>query len=338
MKSVLYLSAGIVTLLMGSASFAQKKFIVSTDTISPSALAQQLTAPYSTDRQKVTAIFRWIADNISYNVRSKNKNNTALIYDEPEDTSRFLKPLNERVAEIVLRMRKAVCDGYSRLFKTLCDHAGISSEIITGYVRVNWGKGGSKFRSNHKWNAVLIDSVWYLVDVTWASGLVTYRGDEFIQEYNDRYFLTPPELFIRDHYPEDIAWTLLPTAPSIVEFYYSPFRYTGFIKSGITSYLPSKGIIEASIGDSIRFEIEATGGNKILFVSDTPPVDPDEPYASYDPDEPVIAKGIKKAGYTYTVTNKSSEWLYVICNGEIIMRYRLNIKKAETKTAMLLHE
>jgi transglutaminase/protease-like cytokinesis protein 3 len=328
MRGVLYLSTGCCALLIGFTTFAQKNFAGAADAISPKALSQQLTAPYSTDRQKVIAIFRWITDNISYNIRVSNRNGKRpVVYDEPDDTSRVLKPLNERVAETVLRRRMAVCDGYSRLFKALCDHAGIGSEIITGYARVNWDNGKAKFRSNHKWNAVLIDSSWYLLDATWASGFISYRGDEFIREYDDRYFLASPDRFIRDHYPEDIAWTLLQSSPTLGEFYYSPFRYTGFIKSGITSYLPAKGILEAAIGDSIRFEIEASGNNKILFVSDTPPGD------SEDSDEPDIFKTENKASYTYTVTNNSSEWLYVSCNGEIILRYKLNIKKADNKTA-----
>jgi Uncharacterized protein involved in cytokinesis, contains TGc (transglutaminase/protease-like) domain len=30
-----------------------------------------------------------------------------------------------------------------------------------------------RFAVNHTWNSVYIDSTWYLLDVTWASGVVT---------------------------------------------------------------------------------------------------------------------------------------------------------------------
>ena len=323
MKVTLYL----LCMIMGLSLSAQRKFASQADFISPADLAHQLTSSYTNDRQKVEAIFRWITDNISYNVRSLTKSKTPVIYEEPDDTSLVLKPLTERVAETVLRRRTAVCDGYSRLFKSLCDHAGIGSEIITGYARVNWDRGKIKFRSNHKWNAVLIDNTWYLADATWASGFITYRGDEFIHDYDGRYFLATPEQFVRDHYPEELSWTLMDKPPVVAEFYYSPLRYNGFIRSGITSYSPGKGILDASIGDSIRFEIEANNDKKIFYVSDTLPADSDN-FEEMDK-----LKGTKKSEYTYTVTNNSPEWLYAVCDGEIVLRYKLNIRKTDNRIA-----
>ena len=71
----------------------------------PAQLANQLTASCKTDREKVKAIFKWITENISYRtfVRQKKITHTNKIQpDEPEDTNE-LKPLNERVAEMVLK-------------------------------------------------------------------------------------------------------------------------------------------------------------------------------------------------------------------------------------------
>ena len=81
-----------------------------------------------------------------------------------------LKPLSERVAETVLQRKVAVCDGYARLFTTLCDYAGIRSAIIVGYARAGTNKPAKRFGINHYWNAVMIDGNWYLLDATWASG------------------------------------------------------------------------------------------------------------------------------------------------------------------------
>ena len=178
-----------------------------------------------TDREKVRAIFRWITEHIDYNVMpfGQRKNITRQFYEEPDDSTVALPPLNERVAAKVLNKGVAFCEGYSRLFKTLCDHAGIKAEIIYGYARTN---NNRRFAVNHTWNSVYIDSSWYLLDVTWASGVVCY-GNEYIRQYNDFYFLTPPSEFIRDHYPEDLQWTLLNDPPVYREYGQSPFRYSG---------------------------------------------------------------------------------------------------------------
>jgi transglutaminase/protease-like cytokinesis protein 3 len=333
MKKPLYLFTICFFLLLidgiGIPAYGQKKPRESTDKISPSLLASQLIEKCTTERQKVTAIFRWVADNISYNLRAFNKNKNAWsMYDEPDDDTGKLKPLNERVAETVLRRRVAVCDGYSRLFKSLCDHAGIRSEVITGYARVGWNNSRSKFRSNHKWNAVFMDSSWYLLDVTWASGSVSYKGDEFIREYNNQYFLVPPDQFIRDHYPEDMNWALLKQLPTPSEFYQAPFHYTNFIHTGITSYSPAKGVIEAAVGDSIRFEVELKGdGGTVMYVADTAAIESDY-------DFPVMNHETKGV-YNYVVTASSPEWLYMVCNGETILRYKLSIKKPEDRMKML---
>jgi transglutaminase/protease-like cytokinesis protein 3 len=325
-------SLWLMTLAFAAA--AQKNAPLATEDIDPAALAAKITADYTTDKAKVQAIFAWIANNIDYNVRAAARNRkSGVLFEEIDDTSRILKPLNYRVSEIVLRKRTAVCDGYSRLFKTLCDFAGVRSEIIMGYARTG-SKGASKFRSNHTWNAVKIDSTWHLLDVTWATGFITYRGDEFVRSYDSRYFLTAPEQFIMDHYPEDIRWTLLKSAPTLDEFRNGPFRYTGFLKNGITSYTPAKGIIEADPGDVIKFEIESERSDNFLLVDAVPYIDTSE----FDVPSPGIMTKGKKAVFTYTVTDPAAEWLYVTCNGQIILRYKLVVRKPGDKIALHLQE
>ena len=294
----------------------------------PALLITEIISSRQTDRQKVTSIFHWITDNISYNVRIAGRNKNSYLYEQPDDdTGMIIKPLNLRVAETVLRRKMAVCDGYSRLFKTMCDNAGIPCEVISGYARTGWYRRPTGFGSNHTWNAVYFDSAWHLLDVTWASGFINYREDEFTRRYDDRYFLTPPEQFVLDHYPEDVRWTLLKEPPVLYEFNRSPLRYIGYIKTGIQSFLPSKGIIEASIGDSIRFEADASVAQGLLeVVSGTQPID-----TIWNDDEPVPIIG-KKKSITYKITKKTGDWLYVICNGYVILRYKLNIRNPENKT------
>lgn len=283
-------------------------------------LAKQLAALGNTEKEKVRAIFRWITQNIDYNVRPIGRSQKAatLFYEEPDDSAAPLPPLNERVARKVLYKGVALCEGYSRLFKTLCDHAGIKSEIIYGYARTGTSR---RFGINHAWNAVYIDSTWHLLDVTWASGVVSF-ANEYIREYNNFYFLTPPEEFIRDHYPEDPQWTLLSNPPVYREYSQSPFRYSGYMKAGIDSHFPAKGVIDVAVGDSILIELKSKREIRNYFVSESPVFDTTKVITL-----PPNAGG-EKLSFKYNVTTATSEWLYVFCNDELAMRYKLNKKRS----------
>src|SRR5688572_2514855 len=95
------------------------------DAATPFLLAQQLTAECTTDLQKVRSIFKWITDNIAYRTNEPvSRRKKPRITEEEIDDTTLLKPLDERVAETVLANKVAVCDGYARLFKTLCNYAG----------------------------------------------------------------------------------------------------------------------------------------------------------------------------------------------------------------------
>jgi len=301
----LFLLAGLKTLAQAPSSVEE--------------LAKELCPANYTEKQKVEAIFRWITDNISYNLRlEKIKNPVDL--DEEEDTSSTLKPLHHRVAETVLRRRQAVCDGYARLFKSLCDHAGIKSELITGYARTSMSRNGDRFKTNHSWNAVFFDSSWHLLDVTWASGYITFRADEFVRSYDPEYFLTSPARFIHDHYPEDLKWTLLGTAPVLKEFERSPFRYGAFITSMIKSFYPAKGIILASPGDTLLFGVESTLMNverlNELSVTTIPLTDSSQSSA--------VETGNGKLSFSFVVPEIFPEWVYVNFNGSTVLRYKIN--------------
>lgn len=302
------------------------------ESTSPDTLAHLLTAPYSTELEKVRSIFRWITQHIEYNtIRFQPQ---PVIYaddgvEAEDDSLPGLRPLDERVARIVLKRRQTVCAGYARLFKSLCDFAGIKSEIITGYARTNLNSS-KQFRCNHNWNAVQIDSNWYLLDVTWASGYLSFSGTQFIRDYNDYYFLTPPKYFIEDHYPEDVWWTLLDNPPTISEFKNSPFKLGAFNHYKIISYSPAKGIIRAQVGDSIKMELQTDDEKKTLSLTDV--ASPDSVTIAIADSLSLINKSATingdKISCTYYVNDVTPQWLQVIYKGDVILRYKLDIKEA----------
>lgn len=294
------------------------------------SLAESILKNCKTERQKVTAIFDWITGNISYTTFPKHAKKNRVVIEEPEDDGP-LKPLNERVAEMVLKRRTAFCDGYARLFTALCDLAGIRSEIICGYANGGYGRSGTKFGVNHYWNAVFLEGSWHLLDATWASGYISLRDGEFVRDYNGRYFLASPEFLIRSHYPDDPRWTLLPDNKVPDEFRSSPFRQRSFAKYGFTSFSPGKGIIEAALGDTIVLQLEA-GRNQAGLISPGMVVDSSffshsTSWAFVKPDEAVNNLATApRYRYTYTVSNPGVQWLYLLYNDDVVMRYKINIK------------
>lgn len=327
----------VLLLLISSCLFAQKRTVnfssidrkvknISAPT--PDSLARLLTSPYQTELEKTRAIFSWIAQHISYNTgyfNSGKKYAAKNFVPDPYDTASFWKPATELTAEKVLRRGIAVCDGYAKLFKTLCDHAGLQSEIILGFAKC-YTVPGEKFRTNHTWNAVKIDSNWYLLDVTWASGYVNY-ANEFVHDLDEAYFLPSPQQFIFDHYPEDLRWTLLEYPPTLKEFRHSPFRYKSFIKYSIHSFIPSGGMIEASIGDTVSLELNIADLMRDFSIGSDPFFD--STALTLTPAS-VFLKPSRVSNtvvYTYVVKTGSVEWLHLLYNNDPVLRYRLNIRK-----------
>lgn len=295
-------------------------------------LAQQLTGPYQTEEEKVRSIYSWITKHIAYNTgiyNSWKRNASVSFKPDYSDTVGEWRSANEMTAIRVLHRRIAVCDGYAKLFKTLCDYAGIRSELITGYAKC-YLERADKFRTNHTWNAVMVDSAWKLIDVTWASGYVNY-ADEFVQHQDDTYFFTPPQQFIRDHYPEDLRWTLMDHPPTLKEFDNTPFKCKSYIKYGIVSFFPSNGIINASVGDTVHLELQVRDAARNKLISTDPFFDStimEQPaFAFLKPDQ----LDQNKATYSYIVQNDAVEWLQVLYNDDVVMRYRLNVTKKEVK-------
>jgi hypothetical protein len=229
---------------------------------------------------------------------------------------------------MVLERGYAVCDGYSRLFKTLCSYAGIRSELISGYGRVN--KPSRRFGNNHTWNAVWIDGKWYLLDVTWASGYISWAGDAFVRHFDEQYFLSDPSQFILEHYPDDLAWTLMDKPPLMQEFRYSPFKQKTFGKYSITAYRPAAGIIEAAEGDTLQIELETGNAERDHTIGSEPFLDMTLFSTSSSALLSPCLSTPGKVFYNYCVTSPAIDWLYIQYNNDVIMRYRLVVKKEKS--------
>ncbi len=155
-------------------------------------LTDSLTAPYSTDREKVRAIFAWITDNIAYDCNFQNARDPLL-----DDADR-MTDIQLRLT-LVLKNRRALCGGYAFLFKTMCDLAEVEARVVEGKAY-----GGHTEAEGHAWNAVRLDDHWYWLDLTWASG--GCNNGRFQRMHQETYFLAPIARMMHSHRPAEDFW------------------------------------------------------------------------------------------------------------------------------------
>ena len=161
-----------------------------------SSLAAYLVRPARTELEKARAIYRWVTHNIAY--------------DAAAFFSRRFR--NARATpQSVLKSRKGVCDGYSRIYAGLAKAAGLQVERVAGYAKGFGYELGDDIPkdSNHAWNAVKVDGRWILVDSTWGAGAVSGKSRSFVRAFQPHYFRTDPNEMIYAHLPEDPKWQLL---------------------------------------------------------------------------------------------------------------------------------
>lgn len=310
-------------LLWATSLQAQSGIAAPNKTVTPDSLAKKLIAGKDTDREKVAAFFQWITSNIAYDMQRFNRAAHPRNKKVQPDTTYDDKSLNERIAYGVLKKGRAVCDGYARLFKTFCDYAEIPATIITGYARSDGDHEKYRFEVNHSWNAVYLDSSWHLLDATWASGYVLSNTNEFVQSYDGSYFLTPPEKFIRNHYPEDLEWALLTNPPTLKEFDRSPFKPSAFLKYKIAAYKPGAGIIKARVGDTVSIDLELAEAHLMKpmaanYLSDFFPFSKPLSWISL---KQAATISRNKLRYTFVVPKEVVDWVDIIYNNDVVLRY-----------------
>lgn len=290
----------------------------------PDSLAQAVTRHAETEREKVEAIFQWITQNIAYALPGGRKDYPVLTDEPVLDTSHDGREGLRFTARQVLLRREAVCEGYARLFKVLCAAVGVQAEIVSGYVRTGSAK---KFGSNHSWNAVRIDSTWYLADPTWASGFISMASGRFVNAYDPFYFLTPPDQLARTHFPDDPRWLLLPSVARFPEFRRQPFRQKAFIKY---SLLPDPGVsgwITARSGDTLTLRLRSVDPDRDrqvaidLMAESTP--------SGSRPDW-VLLEGAQEGDawvYRYVPQTTGQAYLFLRYRGEPVLRYFLQVEE-----------
>jgi len=156
------------------------------------ALVECLIAGLPDDKQKVHTLVYWITYNIAYDVKMLR--------------SGTIKP-----NEDILRNKRGVCSDYSKLFRSMCDLAGIECYLVDGYSKgLGYRPGQIPEKPDHAWNVVFIDNEPYLMDLTWASGAVDASNGKlkYVSHYEEKMIMADPTVFAERHLPADPRWQL----------------------------------------------------------------------------------------------------------------------------------
>ncbi|XP_069128822.1 uncharacterized protein [Argopecten irradians] len=185
-------------------------------------LVEFLIRPAETDVEKARVLTRWLA--------------RCLDDDYIRDLPRSTWSHAESTAMYLWKLRRREID-YDELFHVLCKHAGLKCFAVTGCVRntIKYEVGDDFKEQRKTWTVVLLDGQWRVLDVRWiceAAYGVLKNNWRLIEDENgkvsqrramrenrgtfkthvrfrDYYFLTDPEMFIYDHFPDDEKFQLL---------------------------------------------------------------------------------------------------------------------------------
>jgi hypothetical protein len=166
---------------------------------STAAFSSFLEATFPSDKERIAAIYYWIAKSVTYDV--ENMYNIEF-EEEPDD-----------LIEKTFLTRRAICQGYSELFNDLCRKTGIESYVVHGYTRQN----ERVHKTGHSWVVAFIENDWFSFDPTWGSGYV--EEGKFTRSFTWDYFQVTPRHFAHTHFPFDPMWQCLEYPLSVEEFY-----------------------------------------------------------------------------------------------------------------------
>ncbi len=214
---------------------------------SPKQLADQISKDFETDIERVRAAYTWIAYHVQYDIQEGNFPSYSYVSEEDRivKEQKYAAKLSKRV----ITKKKAVCEGYSYLFKTVCESLQIKTTVVTGASKTLSRDIGRRYNSDHAWNIVTIDNQKYFIDVTWASTLNMSKAD-----INYYYFMTSPELFILDHYPDIYSNSLLDTKISKKEFLENPLLYD-YTPTKVKLIYPFEGVLIKNKKHAFKFDV-----------------------------------------------------------------------------------
>lgn len=147
------------------------------------SLAEEVTGNITGEREKVKAVYEYVAKNIAYDVEKYETDN--FNWDDS--------------ALKVLELKKGVCQDYAYLAIAMLRAVDIEARFVEGKA-----KGSGILPGNHAWVEAKVDGNWLTMDPTWGSGYVDDKV--FTAKYNEDYFDPNPDEFAKTHTRTGVAY------------------------------------------------------------------------------------------------------------------------------------
>lgn len=214
-----------------------------------SEVAHYIDSIGTTEEEKAWMLYCWIADNIYYDT-------DALITGNKSDLQ----------AETVFQTQKAICVGFSTLYKSIGERMDLEVLEIPGFSKGHdYVENSPIYKSNHIWNAVKINGEWKLLDPTWGQGYLTRREGRTIniKQFSEFWFATEPYQFIFTHLPENPAYQFMDESISTEVFQNAPRVEAGYFErefinennyKELLNYKKSDLVINYTNGDTVKIK------------------------------------------------------------------------------------
>jgi len=226
----------------------------SLDTLNMGTISYVVTKKFPENKDKVRAIFDWIAYNISFDCKAARNNG------------------NEKTnSDDVLKSRKTTSTGYATLFQDMCSVVKIRCLTVNGYAKYSVEDINEiPDQFNHAWVVVQLGQSpesWYYVDPTWGSGYTDVKMITYTKQYNDDYFFANKSLFNFQHFPDNKAWQIGNGPKSAKDFFELPLVKHKAYEFGLAGFIPQNGFIKSTVSKPVLFNIRINSFAKVDIVA-----------------------------------------------------------------------
>jgi hypothetical protein len=230
------------------------KSLGSLDTLNMGTISYVVTKKFSESRDKVRAIFDWIAYNISFDCKAARNNG------------------NEKTnSDDVLKFRRTTSTGYATLFQDMCSVVKIRCLTVNGYAKYSVEDINEiPDQFNHAWVVVQLGQSpesWYYVDPTWGSGFTDAKMTTYTKQFNDDYFFANKSLFNFQHFPDNKAWQIGAGPKSVKDFFELPLVKHKAYEFGLAGFVPQNGFIKSTVSKPVLFNIRINAFAKVDIVA-----------------------------------------------------------------------